>query len=154
MYIMYFADYFVHRPRNILVNADCQLKLADFGLARIYNERNDDRVTMLTDYVTTRWYRAPEVIHVGWSQYTSAVDMWAVGCIVAELLGRAPLFPGADTMKQIELISRIMGKPDEQFIRRSCRKNVYRQYLSSLTATRSGVCLPIAPSKATSERLF
>jgi serine/threonine protein kinase len=90
----------------------------------VYNSTNDDRITVLTDYVTTRWYRAPEVI-VGWPRYTSAVDMWAVGCIVAELIGRTPLFPGADTMKQMELISKIMGKPDEQFIKR-CRKTAYR----------------------------
>ncbi len=106
------------------MNADCCLKVADFGLARVYNDNNDDRITVLTDYVTTRWYRAPEVI-VGWPRYTSAVDMWAVGCIIAELIGRTPLFPGADTMKQIELISKIMGKPDETFIKRS-RKAAYK----------------------------
>jgi len=61
------------RPRNILVNADCSLKLADFGLARVYkDDGNAESVVAITDYVTTRWYRAPEVI-VGWTCYSSAI---------------------------------------------------------------------------------
>ncbi|KAJ1405777.1 kinase-like domain-containing protein [Ochromonadaceae sp. CCMP2298] len=117
----------VHRdikPRNILINADCSLKLADFGLARMYKNEGPERITAITDYVTTRWYRAPEVI-VGWTSYTSAVDMWAVGCIVAELISRTPLFPGENTLKQIGLIIRIMGSPTEDFIMRS-QKSTFR----------------------------
>jgi serine/threonine protein kinase len=53
---------------------------------------------------------------VGWPRYTSAVDMWAVGCIVAELIGRMPLFPGADSNKQLELLCRFGGKPKQSFI--------------------------------------
>jgi serine/threonine protein kinase len=68
----------LHRPRNLLVNADCKLKIADFGLARLYvNGKDGTKIVEMTDFVTTRWYRAPEVI-IGWSNYTSAVDMWAV----------------------------------------------------------------------------
>ncbi len=111
----------VHRdlkPRNLLVNADCCLKVADFGLARQYNESNSGKIAPMTDYVTTRWYRAPEII-VGWCTYSAAVDMWAVGCIIAELIMRTPIFPGADTMKQLESICRILGKPDVRFIKKA-----------------------------------
>ena len=108
----------LRRPRNLLVNGDCCLKVADFGLARVYNDSNDSKILAMTEYVTTRWYRAPEVL-VGWHRYTSAVDMWAVGCIVAELIGRMPLFPGADSMKQLDLLCRFSGKPSDEFIRQS-----------------------------------
>lgn len=78
----------------------------------------------MTEYVTTRWYRAPEII-VGFNVYGSAIDMWATGCILGELIGRAPLFPGSDSLKQIELICSHCGKPPVNFIRQS-RKQVYR----------------------------
>jgi serine/threonine protein kinase len=112
------------RPRNILVNADCTLKVADFGLARMYRNDGPESATAITDYVTTRWYRAPEVI-VGWTSYGAGIDMWAVGCIMAELIARAPLFPGENTMKQLGLIIRAMGSPNEAFIVRS-QKSLFR----------------------------
>ena len=108
----------VHRdlkPRNLLINSNCVLKVADFGLSRIYNPTNETKITNMTDYVTTRWYRAPEVL-VGWSKYTAAVDMWAVGTILAELIGRSPLFPGSDSLKQLDMIVRLMGKPPDKFM--------------------------------------
>jgi serine/threonine protein kinase len=64
----------------------------------------------MTDYIATRWYRAPEVI-LSWKRYTKAIDMWAVGCIFAELLGRRPLFPGKDAFHQIKLIVAVLGTP-------------------------------------------
>ena len=103
------------RPRNILINEDCKLKIADFGLARIYNESNNTSIANMTDYITTRWYRAPEVI-VGFPSYTFSVDIWAVGCILVELITRQPLFPGSDSLKQLELITRRLGKPSIIFI--------------------------------------
>ena len=71
----------------------------------------------MTDYVATRWYRAPEII-TGWVEYTKAVDMWAVGCILAELLGRKPLWPGSDSQHQLELICQCVGKPHPETIAR------------------------------------
>ena len=94
------------------------MKLADFGLARIYRSGNDDKIVAITDYVTTRWYRAPEIL-VGWSHYSGAVDMWAVGCVMAELIHRAPIFPGADAMKQVEVICKVLGRPSDSFIDKS-----------------------------------
>ena len=82
----------IHRdlkPSNLLLNKNCDLKICDLGLARGF----EDGDKALTEYVVTRWYRAPEVI-LNASEYTTAIDVWSVGCIFAELLGRAPLLPG------------------------------------------------------------
>jgi mitogen-activated protein kinase 1/3/mitogen-activated protein kinase 6 len=77
----------INYHRNLLVNSNCSLKIADFGLARVYNPQNDKKIAPMTEYVTTRWYRAPEIL-VGWPRYSSAVDIWAAGTILAELIGR------------------------------------------------------------------
>ena len=83
------------KPRNLLVNSNCDLKICDFGLARANINTLMTSAATLTDYIATRWYRAPEVI-LNASHYTNALDVWSIGCIFAELLGRAPLFPGDD----------------------------------------------------------
>jgi serine/threonine protein kinase len=127
------ASNVVHRdlkPRNLLINSNCCLKVADYGLSRVYTGSNNSKIAPMTDYVTTRWYRAPEII-VGWPSYTAAVDMWAVGCIIAELIVRTPLFPGTDTMRQLETICGTLGKPDSKFIRKS-RKQQFSEYLMSM----------------------
>ncbi|XP_021115594.1 mitogen-activated protein kinase 14 isoform X3 [Heterocephalus glaber] len=80
----------IHRdlkPSNLAVNEDCELKILDFGLAR----HTDDE---MTGYVATRWYRAPEIM-LNWMHYNQTVDIWSVGCIMAELLTGRTLFPGS-----------------------------------------------------------
>ncbi|KAA0151307.1 hypothetical protein FNF28_07165 [Cafeteria roenbergensis] len=102
----------VHRdlkPSNILLNADCTLRLCDFGLARGVEVPGAD----MTEYVVTRWYRAPEVM-LATQQYTTQIDVWAVGCIMAELLGRRPLFPGDDYIHQLRLIVDVLGSPSDE----------------------------------------
>lgn len=81
------------KPCNLLVNVNCDLKICDFGLARGINQGDLDDEVMLTKYVVTRWYRAPEVV-LNNKNYEESVDLWAVGCVFAELIGRQPLFPG------------------------------------------------------------
>lgn len=101
----------VHRdlkPSNILVNKNCDLKICDFGLARGFAAGEDD--TNLTDYVVTRWYRAPEVVLLA-SEYTKSIDVWSVGCILAELIGRKPIFTGKDHLDQIKKILHVLGTP-------------------------------------------
>jgi len=108
----------IHRdlkPRNLLVNSDCDIKICDFGLARVDFPSLRKDSTCMTDYVATRWYRAPEVI-LGWKEYTKALDMWAVGCILAEILGRQPIFPGKDVNHQMSLIISILGSQDPSIL--------------------------------------
>ena len=63
----------------------------------------------------TRWYRSPEIM-LNWGEYTNKVDLWAVGCIMAELLTGQPLFRGQDQVSQIQQITTLLGRPDEEFI--------------------------------------
>lgn len=93
----------------MLLNADCTLRLCDFGLARGVEVPGAD----MTEYVVTRWYRAPEVM-LATQQYTTQIDVWAVGCIMAELLGRRPLFPGDDYIHQLRLIVDVLGSPSDE----------------------------------------
>jgi mitogen-activated protein kinase 1/3 len=103
----------VHRdlkPSNILANKNCDLKICDFGLARGFGKEEDDPT--LTDYVVTRWYRAPEVVLLA-SEYTKSIDVWSVGCILCELIGRKPIFTGKDHLDQIKKILAVIGTPAE-----------------------------------------
>lgn len=76
------------KPSNLAVNEDCELRILDFGLARPAEQE-------MTGYVATRWYRAPEIM-LNWMHYNKTVDVWSVGCIMAELLTGRTLFPGSD----------------------------------------------------------
>ena len=96
------------KPSNLLVNENCDLKITDFGLSRGVNP--SDCLDFLTEYVVTRWYRAPEIV-LSSDTYTKAVDMWSVGCIFGELLGRKPLFPGSDHVNQLATIIDVLGTP-------------------------------------------
>ncbi|KAG2485255.1 hypothetical protein HYH03_016041 [Edaphochlamys debaryana] len=98
----------IHRdlkPANILLTAAGDLKLCDFGFARDLPPAGQQ--ADMSSYVTTRWYRAPEVV-VG-ADYGAAVDIWALGCLFAELLNGQPLFPGASNMDQLSLIVACFG---------------------------------------------
>lgn len=93
------------KPENLLVTNDV-LKIADFGLARELSS-----MPPYTEYVSTRWYRAPEVLLQS-SSYTPAIDMWAVGAILAELFTLSPIFPGDSEIDQLYKICCILGAPD------------------------------------------
>ena len=105
---------FASQPSNILLNSDCQMKVCDFGLARsisaLENPQSSGPAPVLTDYVATRWYRAPEIL-LGSTKYTKGVDLWSFGCILGELLAHKPLFPGSSTMNQLERIIEVTGRP-------------------------------------------
>ncbi|KCV71311.1 CMGC/MAPK protein kinase [Fonticula alba] len=105
------------KPSNILLNGNCDLKICDFGLARVANQSASPSISALTEYVATRWYRAPEIM-LGWCPYTKAIDVWSVGCILVEILARRPLFPGRDYIHQLNLITELTGTPDESLIAR------------------------------------
>jgi len=117
----------VHRdlkPSNILVNRDCTIKICDFGLARgsmksstedsgVGGSKLDTTSSKLTEYVVTRYYRAPEVVLLA-SEYGKPIDIWSVGCILCELIGRKTIFKGKDHLDQIRQILEITGAPSKE----------------------------------------
>jgi len=117
----------IHRdlkPSNLLLNANCDLKICDFGLARPASENE-----FMTEYVVTRWYRAPELL-LNSQDYTAAIDVWSVGCIFMELMNRKPLFPGKDQVHQMRLLTELLGTPAESdlgFIRNEDARKYIRQ---------------------------
>lgn len=116
----------IHRdlkPSNIGVNEDCELRILDFGLARPAESE-------MTGYVATRWYRAPEIM-LNWMHYNQTVDVWSVGCIMAELLTGKTLFPGTDHIHQLNLILEVLGTPNDDFIKKITSDSA-RRYIKSL----------------------
>uniref|UniRef100_A0A915BGB9 Cyclin-dependent kinase 7 n=2 Tax=Parascaris univalens TaxID=6257 RepID=A0A915BGB9_PARUN len=97
------------KPNNLLMNCHGRIKIADFGLARFFGSPN----RYYTHQVVTRWYRAPELIYAARS-YGTGVDIWAIGCIIAELLLRVPIFPGESDLDQLVKIYHVLGSPTEQ----------------------------------------
>ncbi|KJK74879.1 hypothetical protein H634G_09923 [Metarhizium anisopliae BRIP 53293] len=96
------------KPQNLLINATGQLKLADFGLARAFGIP----VNTFSNEVVTLWYRGPDVL-LGSRTYNTSIDMWSIGCIMAEMLTSHPLFPGITAEDQLQKIFRILGTPSE-----------------------------------------
>ncbi|XP_078588035.1 mitogen-activated protein kinase 14-like [Branchiostoma floridae x Branchiostoma japonicum] len=111
------------KPSNIAVNEDCELKILDAGLARLADDA-------MTGDVATRWYRAPEIM-LNWMQYNKTVDIWSVGCIMAELLMGKALFPGTDHIDQLKRIMELVGKPDQEFLQKISSESA-RIYVESL----------------------
>ena len=107
----------IHRdikPENLLITDKMESKLCDFGFARLVSETNEK----LTDYVATRWYRAPELL-LSQGNYGKEVDYWAIGCIMGELVDGNPLFPGENELDQLHCIQKVLGnltdKQEEMF---------------------------------------
>lgn len=118
----------IHRdlkPSNILVNENCDLKICDFGLARIQDPQ-------MTGYVSTRYYRAPEIM-LTWQKYDVEVDIWSAGCIFAEMLEGKPLFPGKDHVNQFSIITDLLGTPPDDVIKTICSENVWHIFLLTRT---------------------
>ncbi|CAL4096260.1 unnamed protein product, partial [Meganyctiphanes norvegica] len=138
MYQLFRATRYLHsgsvihrdlKPSNVLVDSDCRVKVADFGLARSVEpsalvEPQGDPT--LTNYVATRWYRAPEIL-LNSKRYTLGVDMWSLGCILAEMLLGKPMFPGSSTIDQIERIMAVIAQPTREDL--NC---ISSQYAASL----------------------
>lgn len=102
----------IHRdlkPSNIIINKDCTIKIIDFGLSRSYD-------TNMTEYVVTRWYRAPEVV-LSPKEYEYKMDIWAIGCIMAELIIKQPLFKSDNYIQLIKLIINILNVSDADLLK-------------------------------------
>ncbi|CCD24719.1 mitogen-activated serine/threonine-protein kinase KSS1 NDAI_0D04050 [Naumovozyma dairenensis CBS 421] len=126
----------IHRdlkPSNLLLNSNCDLKVCDFGLSRCLTSSSDSRETLvgfMTEYVATRWYRAPEIM-LTFQEYTTAMDIWSVGCILAEMVSGRPLFPGRDYHHQLWLILEVLGTPSlEDFAQIKSKRA--KEYISNL----------------------
>lgn len=104
-------NWIMHRDlktANLLITPDGTVKVADFGLARTYEDPVDDH----TDGVVTLWYRAPEVL-LGFKKYSSAIDIWSVGCLFAEFATQRVLFDGKSELDVLDRIFRMLKTPDE-----------------------------------------
>jgi non-specific serine/threonine protein kinase len=97
------------KPQNLLINKHMQLKLGDFGLARAFGIP----VNTFSNEVVTLWYRPPDVL-LGSRMYSTSIDIWSAGCIMAELYTGRPLFPGTTNEDQLQKIFRFLGTPTEQ----------------------------------------
>lgn len=121
----------VHRdlkPANLLVTKNCDLCISDFGLARQIPTHGS---MLMTEHVVTRWYRAPELMLSADGSYTAAIDVWSVGCIFAELLGRNPLFAGKDFMETLRMQIDVLGtRPADELT--YIRSDQALQFLASL----------------------
>ena len=129
------------KPSNLLINKDCELRICDFGLARGV-DFDPAHAAQLTEYVVTRWYRAPELL-TGNETYGPAIDMWSVGCILAEMLSalqpgnvgdKAALFPGTDVLATLKLIIGSLGAPSDLSFIDNAKAVAYIQALSRTLA--------------------
>ncbi|XP_028967706.1 mitogen-activated protein kinase ERK-A-like [Galendromus occidentalis] len=119
------------KPSNLLLNSSCDLKICDFGLARVADPQLDHR-GFLTEYVATRWYRAPEIM-LNSRGYTKAIDIWSVGCILAEMISNKPIFPGKHYLDQLSHILAVLGTPSADDLNIIPNQRA-RTYIQSLPA--------------------
>lgn len=138
------------KPSNLLINRNCELKIGDFGMARGMSSTQDEHSTFMTEYVATRWYRAPELM-LSFNEYNEAIDMWSVGCIFAEMLGRRQLFPGKNYLNQLQLILSVVGMPNDKYIQKIGSEKV-KSYLKTLPS-RAPISLDVLFPNADKESL-
>ncbi len=146
----------IHRdlkPSNILVNTNCEIKICDFGLARpTHHIRETSLVATddpprifhkLTEYVVTRWYRSPEVILGCSGRGNPSLDIWSIGCILAELVLGSPIFPGKSANEVLLLIFKLMGTPEPQD----------REWINDLLSIHYVLSLPSRPRQDLGKKL-
>ena len=142
----------VHRdlkPSNVLVDENCNIKIGDFSLARDVKSQRPDFVftradNTLTEYVATRWYRAPELM-MNAGAHTCALDIWSLGCIIAELISGKPLFPGTSYLNELQLILSVTGTPKKPLLERM-RQDKVKEYIQSLPEQKRTQLTSLFPS--------
>ncbi|KAJ4906408.1 Mitogen-activated protein kinase 12 [Raphanus sativus] len=145
----------VRRPqRDILNDVYIVHELMDTDLQRILRSNqtlshDQCRNNFMTEYVVTRWYRAPELL-LNFSEYTSAIDIWSVGCILGEIMTGQPLFPGKDYVHQLRLITELVGSPDNSSLGffRSDKARRYVRKLPQYPKQQFAARFPKMPSSA------
>ncbi|CAM9476144.1 unnamed protein product [Pylaiella littoralis] len=135
------------KPSNLLLNSNCDLKVCDLGLARDI----ESGCRELTEYVVTRWYRAPEIM-LACQEYSKAIDVWSVGCIFAELMLRRPFFPGDNYIDQLTIICDKLGKPREDELGFVSTEKA-RRFIMKLSATNPPCLRDQFPPTASDEAL-
>ncbi|GFP88921.1 mitogen-activated protein kinase 4, partial [Phtheirospermum japonicum] len=128
VYIVYELANVLHRnlkPSNLFLNANCDLKIGDFGLARTTCETD-----FMTKYVVMRWYRAPRLL-LNCSEYTAAIDVWSVGCILAEIMTREPIIIITEVLLLLLLLLKLIGTPDETSLK-FLRSDYARKYVKQI----------------------
>nr|XP_023030221.1 mitogen-activated protein kinase 15 [Leptinotarsa decemlineata] len=150
----------IHRdmkPSNVLLDSLCRCKIADFGLARSLSQNLDGTIgecdPTLTDYVATRWYRAPEIL-IANRRYTKGIDLWSLGCILAEMTVGKPIFPGSSTVNQVEKIMATIPTPTPDDVNQICISGVGSSMIRNASAVQKiplqSVLGPSAPADAVS----
>ncbi len=164
----------LQKPGNILINANCDCKvglvvvilivfmrwcllaahylpavqICDFGMARARKpDDEEETVALWTDYVASRWYRAPELICCYLTRYTAAIDIWSIGCIASELLVRKALFPGKNGEQQLDLITDLVGAPSREDLQ-SLRSSRVKELLRTMRSKRPTEFRAFFPSEA------
>ena len=105
----------IHRdikPENILIKNNSQIEICDFGFSRKLKKNKENNYEKMTEYITTRWYRAPELI-LGQGNYGPEIDFWSIGCLIGEMADGNPMFPGDNQINQIECIIKLLGNLPE-----------------------------------------
>lgn len=146
------------KPQNILINASCDIRICDFGLARSVQDLHPDphgpsvieqymkdlKQGNMTTYCSSRWYRSPEQLLLARS-YTTAADIWALACVVGEMIQRKPIFPGTCTLGQIQNILHITGRPLDADL--ECIKSKYAvPMLEGLGNSKEGPISEVIPN--------